>query len=121
LASFRFERPMLEVYRAVSPFILVLLVCLGIVTYAPGLCTWSSRLVMPLRLESLAAQATDSHEARGAGSPAAGMGVGAGGDDLQDPSGEGETLETLMERAERAPERRPALPAEARAGDRLQR
>lgn len=56
LSSFRFERPMIVVYRAVAPFILVLIVCLGIVTYAPGLSTWSSRLVMPLSLGSVSAQ-----------------------------------------------------------------
>jgi C4-dicarboxylate transporter, DctM subunit len=63
LSSFRFERPMVEVYRAVSPFILVLLVCLGIVTYAPGLSTWSARLVLPLSLESVAAGAHPPDEA----------------------------------------------------------
>jgi len=114
LASFRFERPMLEVYRAVAPFILVLLVCLGIVTYAPGLCTWSSRLVLPLRLDSLGEHTTVPGEAPEPGSPEAARG-GEGGDRLQDLSGEGETLETLMNRAEREPQRRPELPTKARA------
>jgi C4-dicarboxylate transporter DctM subunit len=62
LSSFRFERPMAEVYRAVSPFILVLLACLAIVTYAPGLSTWSSRLVLPLNLATVTAHAAPPHQ-----------------------------------------------------------
>jgi C4-dicarboxylate transporter DctM subunit len=51
LASFRFERPMMEVYRAVLPFIGVLVVSLLAVTYVPALSTWSSRLIQPLALD----------------------------------------------------------------------
>jgi C4-dicarboxylate transporter, DctM subunit len=51
LSSFRFERPMTEVYRAVLPFIGVLIVSLLAVTYVPALSTWSSRLIQPLSLD----------------------------------------------------------------------
>jgi tripartite ATP-independent transporter DctM subunit len=57
LSSFRFERPLPEVYRAVVPFIAVLFASLLIVTYVPALSTWSSRLVEPLTLDSVAATA----------------------------------------------------------------
>lgn len=37
IASLRFERPIIELYRAAIPFIVVLLLCLGLITYIPGL------------------------------------------------------------------------------------
>jgi len=99
LCSFRFERPMAEVYRAVAPFIVVLLVCLGIVTYAPGLSTWSSRLVLPLSMQSVAARAAGTHElrqhetsteARAAPSAMSGVVAPAAGEDLEDLAGAAE-------------------------------
>jgi C4-dicarboxylate transporter DctM subunit len=110
LSSFRFERPMVEVYRSVAPFIVVLVVCLGIVTYAPGLSTWSSRLVMPLSLGSLSAEAASppraSHDgaAEGAGTPEAASLEGTeplGLDELEAQSNGAPNLDTLLEQAER--------------------
>jgi C4-dicarboxylate transporter DctM subunit len=37
IAAFRFNRPITEIYRAVLPFIALMLVALGIVTYVPSL------------------------------------------------------------------------------------
>ena len=37
ISSFRFKRPVLEVYRASVPFLLVLLFALMIITYVPSL------------------------------------------------------------------------------------
>jgi TRAP-type C4-dicarboxylate transport system permease large subunit len=37
LASYRFERPLTEIYRSTAPFICVLLVALLLVTYWPSL------------------------------------------------------------------------------------
>jgi tripartite ATP-independent transporter DctM subunit len=37
LAALRFERPMLQLYRASLPFLLLLLMCLAIVTFVPSL------------------------------------------------------------------------------------
>lgn len=37
IASLRFERPIIELYRASIPFIIALLLCLGLITYIPGL------------------------------------------------------------------------------------
>jgi tripartite ATP-independent transporter DctM subunit len=50
ISGFRFERPVTSIYRAVIPFIVLLVVTLGVVTFVPALSTWSSRLVDPLRL-----------------------------------------------------------------------
>jgi C4-dicarboxylate transporter, DctM subunit len=107
LSSFRFERPMVEVYRAVTPFILVLVVCLGIVTYAPGLSTWSSRLVMPLSLGSVAAEAahppkTDAAAEKDPGASATQPANLAdvepiGLDELEAQTNEAPTLDMLMQ------------------------
>jgi TRAP-type C4-dicarboxylate transport system permease large subunit len=37
IAAFRFNRPITELYRAVIPFILLMVVALGIVSYVPKL------------------------------------------------------------------------------------
>jgi TRAP-type C4-dicarboxylate transport system permease large subunit len=37
IASLRFERPIIELYKASIPFIIALLLCLGLITYIPGL------------------------------------------------------------------------------------
>ncbi|MFA6011576.1 MAG: TRAP transporter large permease subunit [Desulfobacteraceae bacterium] len=37
IASLRFERPIIELYRASIPFIIALLLCLVLITYIPGL------------------------------------------------------------------------------------
>jgi hypothetical protein len=40
ISSFRFRKPMVEVYQAVIPFIGILLITLVITTYVPFLSTW---------------------------------------------------------------------------------
>lgn len=45
LASYRLNKPMPEVYRAVVPMILVLLVGVVVITYAPAMTTWLPSLV----------------------------------------------------------------------------
>ena len=37
IASIRFERPILDLYRASIPFILILLICLALITYVPAI------------------------------------------------------------------------------------
>ncbi len=37
IASFRFEKPILSLYRATLPFLLILLLCVLIITYWPWL------------------------------------------------------------------------------------
>jgi len=44
LASYRFERPVIELYRATMPFLIILLVSLVVITYVPGLSLWLVRL-----------------------------------------------------------------------------
>jgi C4-dicarboxylate transporter DctM subunit len=124
LSSFRFERPMVEVYRAVAPFIVVLLACLGIVTYAPSLSTWSSRLVLPLSLESVAARGAHPPEAREAedlkDDGAARHADTAGRDDRDRPGAAGDTLESLMQGADGdSPPQLDVPPADGHAADRL--
>ena len=40
LASYRFEKPLLEVYKAVIPMLLVLLIGVLLITYIPWLSTF---------------------------------------------------------------------------------
>jgi tripartite ATP-independent transporter DctM subunit len=40
IASYRFNRPITELYRATWPFMLVLLLCVMIITYVPWLSIW---------------------------------------------------------------------------------
>jgi TRAP-type C4-dicarboxylate transport system permease large subunit len=44
IAAFRFDRPITELYRAVVPFIILMVIALGIVTYVPKLTEWSLKL-----------------------------------------------------------------------------
>lgn len=51
ISGFRFERPLSVVYGAVVPFILLLVLTLGLVTYVPALSTWGlGRIAPPLTL-----------------------------------------------------------------------
>jgi C4-dicarboxylate transporter, DctM subunit len=91
ISSFRFNKPMVDVYRAVLPFIGILLVSLLIVTYVPWLSTY---------LPSLSTTQDLTPEERGMPAPGAEMpGTGGGDgptlDDLEQQGGEGETLEDL--------------------------
>ncbi len=40
IASFRFDQPVLKLYRATLPFLVILLIALLIITYWPGLSLW---------------------------------------------------------------------------------
>ena len=40
IASFRFEQPVLKLYKAALPFLLILLVALAVITYVPQLSLW---------------------------------------------------------------------------------
>ena len=89
ISSFRFEKPMSTIYRAVAPYIALLLLSLALVTYIPYLSTWSSRLApLPEPADGPAAHDTG---AQPEDAPAAGADDGATLDDL----GEGETLDDL--------------------------
>jgi tripartite ATP-independent transporter DctM subunit len=44
LASYRFKRPLVEVYRSVLPFLAIRVVAVGLVTYVPALTTTLPRL-----------------------------------------------------------------------------
>jgi hypothetical protein len=122
LSSFRFERPMVEVYRAVAPFIVVLLACLGIVTYAPSLSTWSSRLVLPLSLESVAARGAqpEAPEAEDLKDDRATRHADTAGREERDrPGAAGDTLESLMQGADGdSPPQLDVPPADGHAADR---
>jgi C4-dicarboxylate transporter DctM subunit len=45
IASTRFERPIVDLYRATVPFLLVLLLTLGLITYWPSLSLILPRLI----------------------------------------------------------------------------
>ncbi len=47
IAAFRFNRPITEIYRAVIPFILLMIVALAMVTYIPQL-TWVPKATRPV-------------------------------------------------------------------------
>jgi len=40
IASYRFDKPLLELYRASWPFMLVMLIALAVITYVPALSLW---------------------------------------------------------------------------------
>ncbi len=40
IASFRFEKPILKLYVATLPFLVILLIALAIITYVPELSLW---------------------------------------------------------------------------------
>jgi len=40
IASFRFEKPILKLYMAAIPFLIILLIALLMITYIPEMCTW---------------------------------------------------------------------------------
>jgi C4-dicarboxylate transporter, DctM subunit len=43
IGSIRFDKSIVELYRASVPFLLVLLVALALITYIPGLSLWLGR------------------------------------------------------------------------------
>ena len=40
IASFRFEKPIIKLYVATIPFLIILLIALGLITYIPELSLW---------------------------------------------------------------------------------
>ena len=48
IASTRFERPIVELYRATVPFLLILLLTLALITYWPSLSLYLPRLIAEL-------------------------------------------------------------------------
>lgn len=99
ISSFRFEKPMSVVYRAVLPFIVLLLVALALVTYVPSLSTWSSRLApvaTPESGEPVAEPENDVAPSEDTGETLEDM----GGETLDDLEGGGETLDDLDEASE---------------------
>lgn len=98
ISGFRFKKPLTTVYRAVVPFILILLVTVGLTTYVPGLSTWSSRLEKPLTLDAEPAAPTpktDDAAPAASGAPDSEP-TGETLEDLAGKEGAGETLEDLM-------------------------
>jgi hypothetical protein len=84
ISSFRFERSVPTVYRAVVPFTLLLLGVLALVTFVPQLSTWSSRLAAPLLLGPPPTETSPpADELRVDDAPG-------------DPGSSGETLEDLL-------------------------
>ncbi|GAB4339865.1 MAG: hypothetical protein Kow0037_25360 [Calditrichia bacterium] len=47
IASFRFEKPILKLYVATIPFLIILLIALGLITYVPDLSLWLVRVLAP--------------------------------------------------------------------------
>ena len=45
ISSFRFQKPVTEVYRASVPFLIVLLIALLVITYWPEMSLWLPRLL----------------------------------------------------------------------------
>jgi C4-dicarboxylate transporter DctM subunit len=45
IASTRFQRPIVKLYRATVPFLLILLLTLALITYWPGLSLYLPRLL----------------------------------------------------------------------------
>jgi C4-dicarboxylate transporter, DctM subunit len=98
IASFRFERSLPEVCRAVLPFIAILLGTLALVTYVPGLSTWSSRLEAPIRFDQPPPTVLPS-----APSAAPPVGSSSSDDPSAPPAPTGETLDDLLGGAEPKP------------------
>lgn len=96
ISGFRFKKSLPAVYRSVVPFILLLLIALGLVTYVPALSTWSSKLEEPVHLGADDTQEAATPE-RSDGETLEDLLKGTGGS--PDPGTqpmEGETLEELM-------------------------
>jgi C4-dicarboxylate transporter DctM subunit len=98
ISSFRFNKPMSMVYRAVLPYIALLLLSLAVVTYVPYLSTWSSRLApftVPSDSPAAAERETEPDIAptdEGSGDTLDDL---EGSETLDDLEGGGETLDDL--------------------------
>lgn len=47
IASFRFNKPIVQLYTAALPFLIILLIALGFITYIPDLSLWLVRVFAP--------------------------------------------------------------------------
>jgi len=47
ISSFRFKKPVVQLYRAALPFLGILLIALIIITYVPELSLWLVKLIAP--------------------------------------------------------------------------
>ncbi len=123
ISSFRFNKPMVDVYRAVMPFIGILLLSLVITTYVPILSTYlpslsSSQDLTDEEMGNEPAGGADSADSAGGGLDSLDDGAGGDGlddinlDDLGTDEGlddinlddlEGETLDDLPAAPEAAP------------------
>ena len=116
ISGFRFKRPLTQVYPAVLPFILLLLVTLGITTYVPQLSTWSSRLSGALDLDASTLPLPDA-DLRASTTDELTADEPTDSETLDDLSGEtlddlsGETLEDLLDAEGDAPEDSPNAPS----------
>ncbi len=104
ISSFRFKTPMVEVYRAVFPFIGILLVTLLITTYVPQLSTFLPSLSSATDISQM-----KSEEPTPQGMPIVGDEVGGAGLEDLDSLGEELSLDDLDEElAPAAPEGAPS-------------
>ena len=53
IASFRFEKPVVKLYIASIPFLIILLVSLILITYVPELSLWLVHLISPAPLNTI--------------------------------------------------------------------
>lgn len=86
ISSFRFRKPVTQLYGAVLPYIGLLLIALGITTYVPALSTW-----LPGLVGSSEELTVDDIENMGED----GAGGGEGGGEMLEDLGGGETLDDL--------------------------
>ncbi|HEY3493938.1 MAG TPA: TRAP transporter large permease [Polyangiaceae bacterium] len=100
ISSFRFEKPLPVIYRAVIPFVVLLFATLMLVSYVPKLSIWSSRLSAPINLEAEAAKAAKAERANAPGASSAGVpadsDAGAPAPAASEAPSGGETLEDLL-------------------------
>ncbi len=108
IAGFRFQKPLPTIYRAVLPYIGILLGALLLVTYIPELSTWSSRLVDPLTLDAQPSRDPAHGDPDGTLDDAFNEGSNAGGESLDDilneGDGAGETLDDILKQGDGAGE-----------------
>jgi C4-dicarboxylate transporter, DctM subunit len=119
ISSFRFNKPLPEVYRAVLPFVVILFGALMLVSYVPQLSTWSSRLVKPIDLN--AEHGTGQKPSDAAPTPSASPAPGASSSAAPPSEGEapsgGETLDDLLgEKPAPEPKKEEAKPPEKKEG-----
>jgi len=109
ISSFRFKQPMVDVYRAVLPFIGILLVTLLITTYVPQLSTFLPSLSSATDISQM-----KSEEPTQRGMPAVGDEPGGEGLEDLDSLGDELSLDDLdKELAPAAPEGAPSPDGEA--------